>query len=132
VAHTFALLHVSAAAYAEIREKLVASGYNHTFDKTEGRECIDMHSLALVAEPPRKYRHYIFLSRPEPGWDPFRPTPIGALKEVYAWITNPSVMEIGAPPERRGTLTYRADHFEQLTSMMRRAIGWDPFEDAGR
>lgn len=52
--HTYALLEVSAEAYAEIAEKLLAVGYNHVFERSgdgiEGRGAIDMHGLALVTK----------------------------------------------------------------------------------
>lgn len=44
MSHTYALLPISAAAYAEIRESLRSKGYEHTFDG----EIIDMHGIALV------------------------------------------------------------------------------------
>jgi hypothetical protein len=48
--HTYAVLEVSPAAYAEIREKLDAAGYDHAFDSHSGAEVIDMHGIALRAE----------------------------------------------------------------------------------
>lgn len=48
MSHTYALLPISAAAYAEIRAKLVEAGYAHAFniDRDVG-ECIDMHGIAV-------------------------------------------------------------------------------------
>lgn len=47
MSHTFALLDVSPAAYAEIREKLKAAGYDHAL---HGDGVIDLHGLALTTE----------------------------------------------------------------------------------
>jgi len=48
--HTYALLEVSVPVYEEIKEKLLAAGYQHAFnDKGE----IDMHGIALVKENAR-------------------------------------------------------------------------------
>lgn len=52
--HTYAILEVPPQIYASIRAKLVAAGYEHTFDKNDGVEVIDMHGLALRAEPASK------------------------------------------------------------------------------
>jgi hypothetical protein len=47
--HTHAILELSQAAYQEIRRKLEAAGYQHSFlDDPEG-ERIDMHGIALRA-----------------------------------------------------------------------------------
>jgi hypothetical protein len=54
--HTYAVLEVSRACYDEIRALLVAAGYEHalsTRDRDYG-EVIDMHGIALGAEPPRQ------------------------------------------------------------------------------
>jgi len=52
VTHTYAILDVSSAAYEEIRQKLAEAGYEHAFnDDGDGRECIDMHGVALRSEP---------------------------------------------------------------------------------
>lgn len=48
---TYALLQVSAAAYAEIRAALKHAEYEHAFDTDDGREVIDMHGIALLCEP---------------------------------------------------------------------------------
>lgn len=48
--HTYAVLAVSPAAYAEIRAKLAAAGYEHTFHVEDGEEVIDMHGIALGKE----------------------------------------------------------------------------------
>lgn len=45
--HTYAILDVSPAVYAEIREKLKAAGYDHAFHEDDAREVIDMHGIAL-------------------------------------------------------------------------------------
>lgn len=46
---TYVVLQVSAAAYAEIREKLEAAGYDHAFHDHDGRDVVDMHGIALCA-----------------------------------------------------------------------------------
>lgn len=52
--HTYALLEVSAEAYAEIAAKLIAAGYDHVFENSgkgvEHRGAIDMHGPALVTK----------------------------------------------------------------------------------
>lgn len=58
ITHTYALLPVSAATYAEIRQALQHAGYDHQIDcSSPGRayEVLDMHGLALVQneETPR-------------------------------------------------------------------------------
>ena len=51
MSHTYAVLEVSSAAYAEIRAKLVDAGYDHALHTPavsgEDREVIDMHGIAL-------------------------------------------------------------------------------------
>ena len=49
--YTYAVLEVSAACHAEIRAKLEAAGYQHVFHRHDDREVIDMHGIALAAEP---------------------------------------------------------------------------------
>jgi hypothetical protein len=49
--HTYAILKVSPAAYAEIREKLEAAGYQDQFHGEGDGERIDMHGIAIQAEP---------------------------------------------------------------------------------
>lgn len=51
---TFALLEVERSLYDVVREKLVAADYGHAFSECDGREVIDMHGLALVAEQETK------------------------------------------------------------------------------
>lgn len=50
--YTYAVLEISAAAFAEIHGKLAAAGYQHAFDESDGRALIDMHGIALMAEEP--------------------------------------------------------------------------------
>jgi hypothetical protein len=50
MAHTFATLEVSAAAFAEVAQKLRAAGYDHAFVD----EALDMHGIALVVEEKKK------------------------------------------------------------------------------
>ena len=49
--HTFATLAVSKAAYEEIKQKLLAAGYQHAIFESDNQEVIDMHGIALVVEP---------------------------------------------------------------------------------
>ncbi len=55
MSHTYALLEISEAAFAEIRAKLTAAGYSFQIqiagDASGEREVIDMHGLALVQQP---------------------------------------------------------------------------------
>lgn len=46
--HTHANLSVSARTFAEIKRKLKAVGYEHTFFENGDRNGIDMHGIALV------------------------------------------------------------------------------------
>lgn len=50
--HTYAILDISPAAYAEIREKLERAGYQHAFHKEGEDEVIDMQGIAVRAEVP--------------------------------------------------------------------------------
>lgn len=50
VTHTFAVLEISAAAYDEIKSKLEAAGYQHTFIEEDEKILIDMHGIALSKE----------------------------------------------------------------------------------
>jgi len=45
--YTYAVLEVSDAAYQEIAKKLRDAGYHGSFQKDGGKECIDMHGIAL-------------------------------------------------------------------------------------
>ena len=48
--YTYAVLEISASAYAEIRAKLDAAGYGHAFYDDGDGEVIDMHGIAVRAE----------------------------------------------------------------------------------
>lgn len=49
--YTYALLKVSKTTYDEIREKLLAAGYQHSIGEPRGdSERIDMHGIALVTD----------------------------------------------------------------------------------
>lgn len=50
MSRTYAVLELSGAAYAEIREKLEAAGYEHAFHRSDDRDVIDMHGIAVAAE----------------------------------------------------------------------------------
>ena len=45
--HTYAILHISAAAFEEIKSKLEAAGYQDQFIQEDGAIVIDMHGIAL-------------------------------------------------------------------------------------
>jgi hypothetical protein len=51
--HTYAVLEVSQATYDEIAGKLAEAGYDHAFHVDDGRVLVDMHGIALAAEPPK-------------------------------------------------------------------------------
>ncbi len=48
--HTYALMDVSPAVYAEIRAKIIEAGYEHTIMAQDGAECIDMTGIALQVD----------------------------------------------------------------------------------
>ena len=48
--HTYAILQVSPAAYAEIRAKLEAAGYTDQFHDDPDGELLDMHGIAVQAQ----------------------------------------------------------------------------------
>lgn len=49
--HTFVTLVISPEAYEEIKQKLLAAGYNHSFVYDfNDEETIDMHGIGLVEE----------------------------------------------------------------------------------
>jgi hypothetical protein len=50
VTRTYAVLEISGAAYAEIRDKLQAAGYSDQFCKDDGAEVIDMHGIAVKSD----------------------------------------------------------------------------------
>lgn len=50
--HTYALLDVSRATFTEVARLLRAAAYHHSFD----RDVIDMHGIALRAEPDKEIR----------------------------------------------------------------------------
>ena len=52
--HTYAILEVSSAAFHEIKEKLLAAGYEHAMQAYSGKIFIDMHGLALREEEDQK------------------------------------------------------------------------------
>lgn len=47
VTHTYAVLPVSKECYEEIMHLLQEAGYDHVFDRDNGRVLIDMHGIAL-------------------------------------------------------------------------------------
>lgn len=64
----------------------------------------------------RSYTH-LDGNHPTP-FDPFNPGPAGALREAYAWITQPSRCA-------KGEMIYDAARYNELTAMMRRAMCWE-------
>lgn len=49
--HTFVTLAISQAAYEEIKQKLLAAGYNHSFVYNfNDEETIDMQGIGLIEE----------------------------------------------------------------------------------
>jgi hypothetical protein len=51
VTHTYVVLEISPAAFAEIESKLKAAGYEHTFhEDREHGSLIDMHGIALAMD----------------------------------------------------------------------------------
>jgi hypothetical protein len=48
--YTYAILEISSAAFAEIKQKLEAADYKHTFSEDENGLVIDMHGIALADE----------------------------------------------------------------------------------
>lgn len=57
--HTFVVLDVSPACYAEIRARLEAVEYQHTFTESDGKPVIDMHGIALRSEDDQRVRCYL-------------------------------------------------------------------------
>lgn len=51
MSYTYAILEVSLAAYAEIKNALFSAGYDHCFHDDDGRVVIDMHGIALAEKP---------------------------------------------------------------------------------
>lgn len=48
--HTYAILEVDETTYADVRARLAAVGYEHTFhEERKHGEVIDMHGIALAA-----------------------------------------------------------------------------------
>jgi len=50
MSRTYVVLEVSPAAYAEIRDKLLAAGYGHALHHEDGAEVVDMHGIALASD----------------------------------------------------------------------------------
>jgi hypothetical protein len=49
--HTYVILPISQRAFDEIAEKLRKAKYEHAFQNEKGGFVIDMHGIALQAEP---------------------------------------------------------------------------------
>lgn len=65
--------------------------------------------------PPVAPASYTVLVVQPDSFDPFAPDALGALREAYAWIVNPSL--IG-----NGELIYRSAHFNALVAMIKNAL----------
>jgi hypothetical protein len=50
--YTFVVLKLSQAAFQEVRDKMVAAGYEHALDRNGDGELVDMHGIAVQAETP--------------------------------------------------------------------------------
>jgi hypothetical protein len=54
MSHTYAVLEIDPRAYAEIKAKLTAAGYEHAVHTDKGgkyREVVDMHGIAVAPSP---------------------------------------------------------------------------------
>ena len=49
--HTYVILELSQSSYNEIHGKLKAAGYEHAFNEHDGRPVVDMHGIAVAADP---------------------------------------------------------------------------------
>lgn len=49
--YTYAILEVHPEVYNHIRKLLADAGYDHAFHDRESNEVIDMHGIALKADP---------------------------------------------------------------------------------
>jgi hypothetical protein len=56
VTYTYAVLDVPDSVYQDIRRRLVEAGYEHVFDKCDGREVMDMHGIALRSPKDKQQR----------------------------------------------------------------------------
>jgi hypothetical protein len=64
--HTYAVLEIGAAAFAEIKAKLEAASYQHTFhEDDEHGTVIDMHGIALAE---LKLTSFVNCSKKRAGW----------------------------------------------------------------
>ena len=52
VTHTYAILEVDAATFADVMGRLLQAGYEHAIHDQDGRAVIDMHGIALRIEAP--------------------------------------------------------------------------------
>ena len=72
----------------------------------------------MTTQRQSRRRGYTLLgSHPDPdAFNPFAPDLEGALREAYAYITQPLVIRSD------GTATYSTRHYGQIVTMMRRAL----------
>lgn len=87
--HTYVLLQVGAITYKEIRDKLIAAGYEDAIDEKDGT--IDMHGLALQLPPINELvKDHVealeqsFMSITEPEKEPYDDEADAANQEGYA------------------------------------------------
>ena len=68
--------------------------------------------MTMIRNP---LNRYVRLAVHEGQFNPFDPDALGALREAYAWITQ---------PVRSGgeEVVYSSTHYDSLTEMLRRAI----------
>jgi hypothetical protein len=70
ITHTYVVLELPPSAFEEIRAKLAAVGYQHTFHHDEGYPIvIDMHGIAVAPSPARWVCTWCGAAVPEPGPD---------------------------------------------------------------
>jgi hypothetical protein len=78
MAHTYAVLQVSAAAYNEVRRLLEDAGYGHAFHQDDDRVLIDMHGIALSKDAADSAYGLVYPARDgRDGW--ILETPAGKL-----------------------------------------------------
>ena len=98
--HTYAVLVVSPAVYREVRNRLAAVGYQHAFEPDgEGGEVIDMHGMALHAEPAQQITGHVFqrCSATRPG-DEHRADGCKNANRCH-WVAPHDCAACGALPE---------------------------------
>jgi len=90
--HTYGLLSVSPATYAEIRAALVALGYPHAIHTHDGAEVLDMHGIALQAVSPVKTLPWVHWRTPTMTVACGSDEPGQTVTAVQAHVTCPSCL----------------------------------------